>query len=141
MFATPADAVLSSSFRHADRPSLWKGGPLWARMRLFEDRIEFVELRWTGRHRQTLPLGRVKDMRWRTGGGNANFSLHLHPDQNGSPQRGGSKGDVLHLTVKAAGLWKHEVEARAPNLDPTEAELPGENSSTSSSSSSRARAA
>jgi hypothetical protein len=145
MFFPPADAALSSSFRRADRPSLWKGGPLWAGMRLFDDRIEFVELRWTGRRRQTLPLARVKDLRWRTGGGNVNLSLHLHPegdaDENNS-QHGSNESKVLRLHVEAAGLWKHEVEARAPNLDPAEATLPDKTSPTSSSSSSpRARAA
>jgi hypothetical protein len=144
MFSPPADAEISSSFRRADQPSLWRGGPLWARMRLFDDRIEFVELRWTGRRRQTLSLARVRDLRWHTGGGNANFFLHLHPEDDSSensPRRGSDEREVLRLHVEAAGLWKHEVEARAPNLDPAEATLPDLQTSSSSSRPSRARAA
>ncbi|PSQ98275.1 MAG: hypothetical protein BRD48_07750 [Bacteroidetes bacterium QS_9_68_14] len=145
MLSPPADAEISSSFRRADQPSFWKGGPLWARMRLFDDRIEFVELRWTGWRRQALPLARVRNLRWRTGGRNANFSLHLHPEGDlpeNSPRRGSGEREVLRLHVEAAGLWKHEVEARAPNLDPAEATLPDlQTSSSSSSRSPRARAA
>ena len=106
MFSASADAVLSSSFRYPDRYFLW------ARMRLFEDRIEFVGLGWTGMDRRTLSLDRLKDLRWWTGDGNINFGLLLHD------------GERVYVRVKAAGLWKHEVESRAPNLDSTEATLP-----------------
>lgn len=113
MFTAPADAVLSSSFRYADRRFLW------ARLRLFEDRIEFVGLGWRGRHRRTLALKQVKDLRWWTGDGNVNFALLLH------------SGERIRLNVNAAGLWKHEVEARAPNLEQSEAALPRQASSPS----------
>ena len=118
MFSTPSDAVLSSSFRYTDQ------GFLWARMRLFEDRIEFVGLGWTGMHRRTLALDRVKDLRWWTGDGRVNFAM-LRDD-----------GERIYVRVKAAGLWKHEVAARAHNLDPDEATLPDQVPDTS-----RARAA
>lgn len=119
------DAVLSSSFRYADQRFLW------SRLRLFEDRIEFVGLGWTGLHRRTLPLKRVKALRWWTGGGKGvvNFALRLHD------------GEHLRLHVEAAGLWKHEVEARASNLASDEAALPEQSQAESSPASSRAKAA
>ena len=127
MFSAPDEAILSSPFRYADQRFLW------ARLRLFEERIEFVGLGWTGLHRRTLPLERVKDLRWWTGDGRVNFALLLHD------------GEHLRLRVKAAGLWKHEVEARAPSLAPSDAPLPQQApkqpSASSSPSSPRARAA
>jgi hypothetical protein len=81
-------------------------------MRLFEDRIEFVGLGWTGVHRRTLPLDRLRDLRWWTGGGPTNFAVLLDDEER------------IYVRVKAAGLWKHEVEARASRLDPEKATLP-----------------
>ena len=105
MFSS-SDTILSSSFRYADQRFLW------SRMQLYEDRIEFRGLSWTGLHRRTLPLERIKDQRWWTGGGNVNYALLLDDDER------------IYVHVKSAGLWKHEVEARAANLDPQEATLP-----------------
>jgi hypothetical protein len=130
MFSAPSDAVLSSSFYYPGRRFLW------SRLRLFENRIEMFGLGWTGLHRRTLLLDRVKRLRWWTGSGNINFALLLKRD-DGEDER-------LYLHVDAAGLWKHEVEARAPNLDTAGPPLPKKapsSASSSSSSSDRARAA
>jgi len=132
MYFSSSDPVLSSPFRYPHQSFLW------SRLRLFEDRIEFVGLRWTGLHRRTLPLARVKNLRWWTGSGDVNFALLLDGGDDGEDER-------IYLHVDAAGLWKHEVAARAQNLVADGPDLPKQKSSSDSSPSSsngkRARAA
>lgn len=115
LFSSSADAILSSAFCYSDQRFLW------SRLRLFEDRIEFLGLKWTGLHRRTVPLDCIKKLRWWTGSSGVNFAMLLRGEGDGEGQE---EEERIYLNVEAAGLWKHEVEARVPDLDASGSSLP-----------------
>lgn len=105
MSSTTSDRpLLSSSFRLADRSLLF------SKMRLHADRVTLFGVGWTGLYRRTVPLGDVAKVMWWAGAADheVNLAFLLH------------SGERLGLRAKKAGLWKYEVEARAPRLHPSQ---------------------
>ena len=100
--------LLTSSFRYAERRFLF------ARARLYWDRIELYGLHWRGVHRRTVALRDVARLSWRTDSlRSANMTLHLHNDE------------PVRLWVEGAGLWKYQIDARLGNQLNVADELPG----------------
>lgn len=102
-----AAAVRVTPFRYGDRRMLF------ARARLFEDRLELSGLHWRGWHQRTIPLSQIKSVDWWSGAESGpNFVLHLR------------NSDSLSLWMKGAGLWKYRIEEHAPNLTDEQSRRP-----------------
>ena len=100
--------LLSSSFRYADRRFLY------ARARLYADRIEFYGVHWTGVHRSTIALHDIARLSWRTDSQrSANMTIYLHNDE------------AVRLWIEGAGLWKYQIDARLGKRLNVADELPG----------------
>lgn len=86
--------LLSSRFRYPDRRFLY------ARARLFADRIELTGIHWSGITRHIIALSDIVRLSWRDNTEQtANLKIYL---------RG---GDVVRLWVQGPGLWKYQVDA------------------------------
>ena len=87
---------------------------LWGRARLYPDRIELIEIRWTGVRRRTILLRDVERISWRTDTQRtANISIYRHND---SPAR---------FWIQGAGLWKYQIDACLGNRLSIADDLPG----------------
>jgi len=87
---------------------------LWGRARLYPDRIELIEIRWTGVRRRTILLRDVERISWRTDTQRtANISIYRHND---SPVR---------FWIQGAGLWKYQIDACLGNRLSIADDLPG----------------
>lgn len=105
------DVLRSSPFQYADRRLLF------ARARLYEDRITFSGLGWTGWHKQTVWLKTVENVDWWAGTSDeVNFALHLRD------------GESLHMCLRGAGLWNYKVRELIPRLDSAEEKMPAASS-------------
>ena len=100
-----------SPFQYADRRLLF------ARARLYEDRITLSGLGWTGWHKQTVQLKAVENIDWWAGTcDEVNFALHLR------------NGESLHMCLKGAGLWNYKIKELVPMLNSTEEKMPAASS-------------
>ena len=105
------NALRSSPFQYADRRLLF------ARARLYEDRITLSGLGWTGWHKQTVRLKAVENIDWWAGTcDEVNFALHLR------------SGESLHMCLRGAGLWNYKLKELAPRLNNTEEKIPSASS-------------
>jgi len=80
-----------------------------ARARLFEDRLVFSGMGWTGPHRRFVPLADVASVEWIDGVRDrrtANLVLTLHD------------GETIRVWIRSAGLWKFKIEELMPKLKP-----------------------
>ena len=94
--------LLTAPFRYPDQ---WM---LFGRAKLFEDRISLFSIHLTGIRRRTLLLADLVGLEWWSGDqGGANLHLDL------------KDGSSVLLWVKGAGLWKFNIQERAPNLKQT----------------------
>ena len=106
--------LLSSSFRYAERRFLF------ARIRLYADRIELYGLHWRGAHHRTIALHDVARLSWRTDSQRtANMTLYLRDDE------------AIRLWVEGAGLWKYQIDARLGKQLNVADDLPGSMTSAS----------
>ena len=93
------EALLSSRYRDPRRTLFF------ARAQLFDDRIEFFGITWTGLHRRRLPLWEVSRVDWRAGRQRSpNLILRLHT------------GEVIKVWMSGAGLWKYLIDANVQSL-------------------------
>ncbi len=92
--------VRTSRFQLPDRKLLF------ARARLYEDRLELSGFGLRGRYRRTLRLDEVCSVEWWSGAGKEpNLALQLHD------------GRSLAVWVPGPGLWKFAVEEHMPRLE------------------------
>lgn len=80
-------------------------------MQLYADRLTLFGVGWTGLYRRAVSLEDIAEVTWWTGAADreVNLAFLLH------------SGERLGVHVKKkAGLWKYEVEGRAPHLQPSE---------------------
>jgi hypothetical protein len=92
--------LFTSSFCYPDRSFVW------AKMTLSDEQIELSGWGWRGRHHRVMRLDEIVEVQWWTGEGSANLALRLQD------------GAHVELQVEAAGLWKHRIQAQAPNSKP-----------------------
>lgn len=108
------NVLLSSGFRYAHRRFYY------ARARLYTDRIELLGVGWTGVHRRTIALRDIARLSWRTDSHrSANMTIHMRDSE------------PIRLWMKAAGLWKHQVDACLNKRLNVVDELPGSPTSAS----------
>lgn len=100
--------LLSSGFRYADRRFLY------ARARLYADRIELYGVHWKGPYLHTIALRDIARLSWRTDSQrSANMTVYLH------------NAEAVRLWIQGAGLWKYQIDALLGKRLNVADELPG----------------
>lgn len=86
---------------------------LWGRARLLADRVVLSWFGWSGLRRRTILLDEIERLDWWAAfQGDANLTMTLR------------SGETLALQIEASGLWKYEIEERAPRLRRTTTDRP-----------------
>ncbi len=96
MHETP---LMTSPFRYETR------GLMRGRARLFEDRLLFTGMGWTGPHQRLVPITEVASVEWVDGVTDrrtANLVLTLQG------------GETIRVWIRSAGLWKFKIEELMP---------------------------
>ena len=86
--------ILKSRFRYAEVRLLW------ARARLYRNRLVLTGLGPQGRYERTVSMADIESVRWRPSNGKSsyNVTLVLHD------------GERMQLWLSGAGLWKYAIE-------------------------------